>query len=155
MQHLSGLLVFFIWQNLTTLSLSSLAPFVKPGGMKDLLNIKFIMGVIEGPLLARYALTVPLTLSTSEPYRHHAPRQAAPAEHSHHTSLIEPNHQALDFAPFLVAYEPAPLILPITLIFAYFNNFLALLIASPSRHNANSQANTRPHSTEAYFYLIL
>ena len=49
MQHLSGLLVFFIWQNLTTLSLSSLAPFVKPGGMKDLLNIKFIMGVHEGP----------------------------------------------------------------------------------------------------------
>jgi hypothetical protein len=32
MQHLSGLLVFFIWQNLTTLSLSSLAPFVKPKG---------------------------------------------------------------------------------------------------------------------------
>jgi len=49
MQHLSGLLVFFIWQNLTTLSLSTLAPFVKPRGMKDMLNIKFIMGVVEGP----------------------------------------------------------------------------------------------------------
>ncbi len=26
-------------------------PFVKPGGMKDLLDIKFIMGVKEGPSL--------------------------------------------------------------------------------------------------------
>ena len=25
------------------------APFVKPGGMKDLLNLEFIMGVIEDP----------------------------------------------------------------------------------------------------------